>query len=97
MATQDDLKTCANDILKDEMAVQKSESTRLKQTELDQARFMYVASIALVIIYMGFLIYRVVDRHAFDSTSYFLVGLLIFVVATTRRRFTAARSALPPR
>ena len=92
MATQEELDTLASDVLAHDLAAQRSESARLRQTEIAQARFMYVASIALAIIYAGFLIYRVVDGNIFDPTSYFLVVLLIFGVVTTRRRFTAAKS-----
>ena len=94
MATQEELTELADNIMAPELAAQALHARHLKESELRQARFMHIASIALAIAYAGFVISRILNGKPLDALSIIVVAAMVLGVFSTRRRYVSGRSSL---
>ncbi len=97
MANQEEMNKSADEVMQTHLSAQAAQALNLRRIELRQARFMHVASVALALIYVGFIASRMVQARPFEATNLFGIGLMVFCIAATRKRYLTAKNPLGDR
>ena len=94
MATQEEIRKEADVVMNPHVAAQAAQSHRLKEAELRQAKFMHIASIVLAAAYGYFVASRTMSGRSIDALAIIVIFIMVLSVASTRRRYTAAKASL---
>ena len=94
MATQEAISKKADEVISPHLSAQAAQSHRLKETELRQAKFMHIASIVLATAYSYFVVSRVINGRQIDALTIIVIAIMFLSVASTRRRYSAAKASL---